>query len=95
KNQLDIKDISKFFLHQANHYALLQIKDKLKISDEFFPINITKYANTSCTSIAILLAEEKNIIRDNIIMAGFGVGLSIGVALFNKLEFESELLFAN
>lgn len=95
KNQLDIKDINKFFLHQANHYALLQIKDKLKISDECFPINITKYANTSCTSIAILLAEEKKYHQNNIIMAGFGVGLSIGVALFNKLEFESELLIFN
>ncbi|EHN6901584.1 ketoacyl-ACP synthase III [Campylobacter jejuni] len=94
-NQLDIKDINKFFLHQANIYILIQIKDKLKISDECFPINITKYANTSCASIALLLAEEKNYHQDNIIMAGFGVGLSIGVALFNKLDFKSELLFAN
>nr|WP_180367819.1 hypothetical protein [Campylobacter jejuni] len=31
QNQLDIKDINKFFLHQAKYYALMQ-KNKLKIS---------------------------------------------------------------
>lgn len=93
KQKLDIQDISKFFLHQANYYALIQIKDKLRIPDACFPINITKYANTSCTSIAILLAEEKSYHQNNVIMVGFGVGLSICAAFFNKLEFTSELLF--
>ncbi|MBZ7961748.1 ketoacyl-ACP synthase III [Campylobacter molothri] len=90
---LEIENISSFFLHQANHYALEQIKDKLNIKDESFPMNIKTYGNTSCTSIAILLAEEKLYQKSNVIMAGFGVGLSIGVVFFNKLDFKSELIF--
>lgn len=92
--KLEIENINSFFLHQANYYALEQIKEKLKIKDESFPINIKAYGNTSCTSIAILLAEEKSYQKSNVIMAGFGVGLSIGVCFFNKLDFKSELLFA-
>ncbi|TKX34350.1 ketoacyl-ACP synthase III [Campylobacter taeniopygiae] len=90
---LEVEDISSFFLHQANYYALIQIRKKLKIKNECLPLE-KNYGNTSSASIAILLAEEKSCQKSNVIMAGFGVGLSIGVVFFNKLDFKSELLFA-
>ncbi|EFP2985278.1 TPA: ketoacyl-ACP synthase III [Campylobacter jejuni] len=92
-NSLKIDDISKFYLHQANYYALVQIKRKLNIKDEQFVSNINKYGNCGGTSLAILLSEEKLNFK-NVILSGFGVGLSICTIYFKKIQCKSALLFS-
>ncbi len=92
-NGLKVSDISRFYLHQANYYALVQIKRKLNIKDEQFASNINKYGNCGGVSLAILLSEEK-LNLENVILSGFGVGLSICTIYLKKIHCKTALLFS-
>lgn len=87
-----VEDIDFFALHQANRFILKHITKKLKIPDDRLPINIDRYGNTSsasipllfCTDMAARLTERPT----NVLMAGFGVGLSWGGALFSNAHLQ-------
>lgn len=81
-----IDDYDCFAFHQANLYILQQIAKKAKIPVEKMPITLPKYANTSGASPIVSLCdrygeetEDKNI---NVMLCGFGIGLSWGVTSF-------------
>jgi 3-oxoacyl-[acyl-carrier-protein] synthase-3 len=71
-------------LHQANLLILKQIARKLNVSMEKVPISLDRYGNTSSASIPLTLCDAYSscLSRDRIrvLMCGFGVGLSLGVA---------------
>lgn len=73
-NQIDY-----FILHQANGRIISQLAKKLSTSEDKFPINLDKYANTSAATIPLLLADmnNKNKLKENdkLLMASFGAGL--------------------
>ena len=80
KNEIDY-----FILHQANPYILLNIQRKLGISKEKVPMETGKiYGNQNSASIPGtingFLSEEFNNKKLDIIISGFGIGLSWGVA---------------
>lgn len=71
-------------LHQANKLICEKIRKKLHFPEEKVPYNIHEYGNTSAASLPLMMVTE---LRDelihkklNILMTGFGVGLSIGTA---------------
>lgn len=70
-------------LHQANLYVLKQIVKKLKCPIEKVPISLDEYANTSAASIPITLVKAYGDLKAkqelNVLMCGFGVGLSWGL----------------
>ncbi len=72
----------KIFLHQASGVILDNLKRKLK-SDKVYK-NIKHIGNTTSSSIPISLANAKKqgVIKknDNLLLCGFGVGLSLGIA---------------
>ena len=77
------KKSSDFFIfHQASKLILETLKDKLKIKNEKFIVDL-KYGNTTSSSIPIALygAIKKKKIKKNcrIIICGFGVGLAWGI----------------
>ena len=81
KNNLNIDSIDNFILHQANKLLLNQIRVSLKIPPEKFEINLRNYGNTVSSTIPIALKEyldrrDKKNINQNIVLTGFGVGLS-------------------
>jgi len=79
KNQVDRIDVDQYILHQANSFMLNIIRKKLKIESENFFIDLYDGGNTvSCTiPIALKKYSQKNIGNlQNIILVGFGVGLS-------------------
>lgn len=79
KNKIQRADINQFILHQANSFMLNSIRKNLKIEPEKFFINLYDGGNTvSCTiPIALKKYSQNNFIgQQNIILAGFGVGLS-------------------
>ncbi|MEZ0536708.1 beta-ketoacyl-ACP synthase III [Caldicellulosiruptoraceae bacterium PP1] len=82
---LNIEDISLIIPHQANIRIIEYAADKLKVSKDKFYINIDKYGNTSAASIGIALDEafDEGRIKsgDNIILVGFGGGLTWGATL--------------
>ncbi|MFA9465902.1 MAG: beta-ketoacyl-ACP synthase III [Velocimicrobium sp.] len=82
KENLKKEDIDYFILHQANKRIIESVAKRLSIASEKFPMNLMEYGNTSSASIPILMHEmnEKGSLKkgQNIIMAGFGAGLSWG-----------------
>lgn len=80
KASLNIFDIDFFVPHQANIRIIEAALKKLKLPKEKTQINLNKYGNMSAASIPIALCEAKNEGKlrrgDNILMLGFGAGLS-------------------
>ncbi len=73
-----------FLMHQANLLMNETIRKKTKFDKEQVPYSIQQYGNTSSASIPLTIVAE---LRDrtkeerlNVLMAGFGVGLSWGIA---------------
>jgi 3-oxoacyl-[acyl-carrier-protein] synthase-3 len=76
---VDIVNVEHLVLHQANKFMTDFIVKRLKYPIEKAPYCLNKYGNTSSTSIPLTISSEfagKNI--GNIIMCGFGAGLSWG-----------------
>ena len=72
-----------FALHQANEFIIRQLMRKFKMSEDKVPLVLDKYGNTGGVSIPLALSscygkESEGTIR--ILMCGFGIGLSWGVA---------------
>ena len=85
KHNLVIDDIDLFVFHQANKFMLNFLRQKMKIPQERFYINIQDIGNTVSATIPIALkrAEEEGRLHkgDKVLLVGFGVGLSWGSTL--------------
>lgn len=80
KNNLSNDDIDLYVFHQANSFMLTHLRKKLKIAEEKFFINMADIGNTVSSTIPIALKDAQNagLLKGNILIAGFGVGLSWG-----------------
>lgn len=85
KNGLVNDDISLFVFHQANKYMLTHLRKKLKIEEDKFFINMSDIGNTVSSTIPIALSDAKTsgLLHGNVLVAGFGVGLSWGACVIN------------
>lgn len=83
----NINDVDQFLFHQANNYMLKYIAKKAKLPSDKIPLNIDKFGNTSAATLPLLICDQlKEPLKSgniNIVMAGFGVGLSWGAAAMN------------
>lgn len=80
------KDVVDYFIfHQANRLLNESIRKKLKLDEAKVPYSLDVYGNTSCATIPLTwvhaLRDELHENRRNIVLSGFGVGLSWGSAL--------------
>ncbi|MDR2162841.1 MAG: ketoacyl-ACP synthase III [Clostridiales Family XIII bacterium] len=78
---MDKADFEYFLLHQANAYMLKFIAKRSRLPLEKFPVNIGRYGNTNGSTIPLLicdLASKELSMPKDVIMSGFGVGLSWG-----------------
>jgi len=79
----DISSYDCIAFHQANKFILQMLCKKLKANQDKMPICLDRYGNTSAASIPMVLSDiygnkdEDSVI--NVLMSGFGVGLSWGV----------------
>ncbi len=82
-NELKKEDIDLFVFHQANKYMLEHLKNKLKIEDEKFFVNIANVGNTVSSTVPIALCDARvdGKLKGNTLLAGFGVGLSWGATV--------------
>ena len=79
-----LSDISYLLIHQANKMIDEKIRKKLKIAEEKVPYSMANYGNTSSCTIPITMTSQ---IREKLeagvnelVMCGFGSGLSWGAA---------------
>ena len=81
KNNINKNEIKYFIFHQANKYILETLREKLEIKNDKFIIDLS-YGNTTSSTIPIalynLIKNKKVSPDDNILICGFGVGLSWG-----------------
>ena len=79
-----IEDYDAVLLHQANKSMLETIIKKIKVDINKVPFSLNKYANTSSATIPNVMCHyygENNIDKElSILMSGFGIGLSLGIA---------------
>lgn len=75
--KLNVDDVDLFFMHQANLLMNESIRKKMNIDKNKVPYSIQKYGNTSSASIPLTMSStEQDIINKDILLSGFGVGLS-------------------
>lgn len=80
-----IPDIDFFVMHQANKLINETIRKKLGIDKEKYPYSIELFGNTSSASIplTLCLGLKDKLLKEslNLLLCGFGVGLSWGTAI--------------
>ena len=78
-------DIGHYVLHQANLRIIESARRKLRQPTEKMPTSISKYGNTSSSSVPILLDElnRSGALKqgERIVMCAFGAGLTTGTCL--------------
>ncbi len=83
KNQLSMKDVDLFVFHQANRYMINYLRKLMEIDKDKFYVFMETVGNTVSSTIPIALCEAKKEgkLHGNVVLAGFGVGLSYGATL--------------
>ena len=83
KSNLQMDEIDLWVFHQANKYMINYIRKMLDIDSERFYIYMEHVGNTVSSTIPIALcaAKEEDRLHGNVLLAGFGVGLSWGAVM--------------
>ena len=86
KNNILLNEIDYFIFHQANEYIIRNLQLKLKIQNKKILMNMLNIGNTVSSSIPIVLHKNSDKIpsKKNILLVGFGGGLSWGMCLIRK-----------
>lgn len=85
------ESIDVFCLHQANRFMLDFLADKMEIATKT-PINIERYGNSSSVSIPLLICDMPEVCcQPKALLAGFGVGYSMGAALLDLSNTQTTL----
>lgn len=85
-NNITQDEVDKFIFHQANKYMVSKLVKRLKVDSEKVPVEIKDYGNTVSSSIPIILSDyldDKS--SNNILLCGFGVGLSIASTIIKRV----------
>ena len=85
EHQLSLEGFDWFCLHQANRFILSQVASTTGYDDARNLVSIDRYGNTSSASIPLTLCDAADRLRNldgggQVLLAGFGVGLSWGIA---------------
>ena len=86
-HNIGARNLRMVVFHQANSFVIGQLARKLKLSEEQAPQNCAHLGNTVSASIPLLLLEQmdKLLPGDLILAVGFGVGLSWGTVLLERV----------
>lgn len=82
KTRLQLDEIDYFIFHQANAFILEHLRNKMKIPQNKFFMDLTDTGNTVSASIPIALsrAKQRGLVHSGmkVMLLGFGVGYSWG-----------------
>ena len=83
KNNLTANDVDLYVFHQANKYMINYLRKMMEIDKDKFYVFMETVGNTVSSTIPIALceAQKEGRLHGNIVLAGFGVGLSYGAVV--------------
>lgn len=83
KENLAESEINLWIFHQANKYMINYLRKIMGIDKSDFYVYMDKVGNTVSNTIPIALCEARKVglLKGNILLAGFGVGLSWGATI--------------
>lgn len=83
KHRLTLNDVDLFVFHQANKYMINYLRKLMGIDKDKFYVFMENVGNTVSSTIPIALceAQKEGRLHGNVVLAGFGVGLSYGATL--------------
>lgn len=83
KSKMKMNDIDLYVFHQANKYMINYLRKLMEIDKEKFYVYMEDVGNTVSSTIPIALceAQKEDRLHGNILLAGFGVGLSYGATV--------------
>jgi 3-oxoacyl-[acyl-carrier-protein] synthase-3 len=83
RNGLDVPSLDRFVSHQANLRIVAHVCRELDLPMERTLNNIEELGNTGCGSSLLALAQHRDRVKagDNIVVATFGGGYSVGAML--------------
>jgi 3-oxoacyl-[acyl-carrier-protein] synthase-3 len=83
KTETHVDDYDCLAFHQANQFITKMLAKKLKTDIAKLPLSLDRYGNTSASAIPLVLSDKYGNVDNteslNVLMCGFGVGLSWGV----------------
>lgn len=89
RNSLIRNDISTYIFHQANAYMLDVVRKRSNIPADRFYVSLDDVGNTVSSTIPIALKRYSNSLvngsSNKILLAGFGVGLSMGATVLQTV----------
>jgi 3-oxoacyl-[acyl-carrier-protein] synthase-3 len=87
RNKLTIEEIDFFIFHQASKIVIENLIRKMQLNKNKVYFNLENTGNTVSSSIPIAIAQltKNKFLKKNskILLAGFGVGLSMGATIIN------------
>jgi 3-oxoacyl-[acyl-carrier-protein] synthase-3 len=83
KNNLTSDDVDLYVFHQANKYMINYLRKLMEIDKNKFYVYMETVGNTVSSTIPIALceAQKEDKLHGNVVLAGFGVGLSYGAVV--------------
>lgn len=84
-SDIDKESIDKWYLHQGSQFIVENIAKRLSVPLDKVPLGIHQCGNTVSSSIPLMIEHDfGNSTDKNIILSGFGVGLSWGTMLLRN-----------
>ena len=85
KNNLIADDVDLYVFHQANKYMINYLRKLMEIDKDKFYVFMETVGNTVSSTIPIALceAQKEGRLHGNVVLAGFGVGLSYGAVVID------------
>lgn len=86
ENQLAAENVDLYIFHQASKFVVEELAKKLELPPEKVPFKAQEYGNTISSSLPLVLQDYLNDTRiKNILMCGFGAGMSAAAATLKRL----------
>lgn len=85
RNNLETAHIDRWYLHQGSRFIVENLAKRMRVDMERVSLGIQEAGNTVSSSIPLMIEKDIQKISDkNIILSGFGVGLSWGTMLLKN-----------
>ena len=85
RNGMDKDQVDLYLMHQGSKYIVDNLIPRLEVDAEKVPFLASETGNTVSSSIPLMLEEYMGSDEKNILISGFGVGLSWATSILERV----------